>query len=72
MKNEYLEFHETTSPCQSFHALNDPEIIHVIKTGFTDRYMVVYEDAYELNLGKVIFGTKFEIKINYVIYSNRC
>ena len=47
---------------KSFQLQGEPELIHVIKTGFVDRYMVVYEDAYEINLGEVIFGTKNEIE----------
>ena len=32
----------------------EPELIHVIKTGFVDRYFVVYEDAYEICNGMVV------------------
>jgi hypothetical protein len=46
---------------------NEPELIHVIKTGFKDKYMVVYEDAYELDLGEVEFGTKKEIESKFNI-----
>jgi hypothetical protein len=48
-----------------------PEVIYVIKTGFKDRYMVVYEDAYELTLGETKIMTKelvektFEIKLSF-------
>ena len=47
---------------QSFRHIDEPEIIHVIKTGFRDKYMVVYEDAYEQIIGKLVFGSKAEIE----------
>lgn len=37
-----------TSVCRSFQLDQEPELIHIIKTGFVNRYYVVYEDAYEL------------------------
>ena len=46
---------------QSFQLGCEPELIHVIKTGFNDKYMVVYEDASEINLGKVIVGEKNKV-----------
>jgi hypothetical protein len=52
---------------ESFKLSDEPELIHVIQTGFNDKYMVVYEDAYEINLGKVIFGTKKEIENKFNI-----
>ncbi len=47
--------------------VGDPELIHVIKTGFKNRYMIVHEDAYEFLLGKVEFKTREEIKKIYDI-----
>ena len=46
---------------------NDPELIHIIKTGFADRYMIVWEDAYELSLGNVEFLSKNEIEQRFKI-----
>jgi hypothetical protein len=45
----------------------DPELIHIIKTGFKNRYIVVYEDAYELVLGKTEIYTKEEIESKFKI-----
>lgn len=46
----------------SFQLEDEPEFIHIIKTGFNDRYFVVYEDAYEIcNQMKVESYSKQEI-----------
>lgn len=55
------------TPAESFYFDGEPEVIHVIKTGFENKYMVVYEDAYEFMLGKTIFGTKLEIEEKFNI-----
>jgi len=47
---------------RSFKYEGEPELIHIIETGFKNRYMVVFEDAYELVLGNVEFHTKEEIE----------
>lgn len=52
---------EITSNCRTFQLGDDPELIHIIKTGFKDKYMIVHEDAYEFMLGKVEFATQQEI-----------
>jgi len=31
----------------SFQFGDEPEFIHIVETGFVDRYYVMYEDAYE-------------------------
>lgn len=64
---ENLKWIEIPNNTKTFRLEEEPELIHVIKTGFKDKYMVVYEDAYELNLGKVIFGTKKEIDDKFKI-----
>lgn len=61
------ETKEIKSQCRTFQLGNEPELIHVIKTGFKNRYMVVHEDAYEFLLGKVDFMTREEIKKIYKI-----
>ena len=53
--------------CRSFQFGDDPELIHIIKTGFKDRYMIVHEDAYEFMLGKVEFATQQEIMDRFEI-----
>jgi len=52
---------------KSFQHEDEPEMIHVIKTGFNDLYMIVWEDVFEIDLGKVEFGTKKEVEIKFKI-----
>jgi hypothetical protein len=54
----------------SFVLGDEPEAIHVIKTGFTNKYMVVHEDAYEISLGRVDFHTKEEVESIYGVEIN--
>lgn len=61
---------EIKSTAQCFELEGEPELIHVIKTGFRDMYMVVHEDAYEYSLGKVEIGTKNDVEIRYKIKVN--
>ena len=58
---------EIKTTCRTFQLGSEPELIHVIKTGFKNRYMIVHEDAYEFYLGKVEFKTREEIKEVYQI-----
>ena len=62
-----MDLKEIKSQCRTFQFGEDPELIHVIKTGFKNRYMIVHEDAYEFLLGKVEFKTREEIKKIYDI-----
>jgi len=62
-----LKWKEINSNCRTFQLGEEPELIHIIKTGFSDKYMVVYEDAHELNLGGVAFHSKKEIEEGYNI-----
>jgi hypothetical protein len=64
------DWKEIPSTTQCFQLGDDPELIHVIKTGFQDMYMVVHEDAYEFSLGKVEIGTKRDVEIRYKIKIN--
>ncbi len=52
---------------KSFSHADEPIIIHIVKTGFINRYMVVWEDAHDLETGKVEFGTKIEIENKFNI-----
>lgn len=45
----------------------EPEVIHIIKTGFEDTYLVVWEDAYQLTLGKTDIMSKQMIKDKFNI-----
>lgn len=65
-----MDWKELKSTAQCFQLGDEPELIHVIKTGFQDKYMVLHEDAYEFSLGKVEMGTKQEVEIKYKIKIN--
>jgi hypothetical protein len=50
--------------CVGTYQLSDePELIHIIKTGevFANKYLVVYDDAWEINTGKTEILTKSQI-----------
>ena len=51
----------------SYQWAEEPEMIHIIRTGFHDRYLIVWEDVYELMLGKTEVLTKKEIKDKFNI-----
>ena len=62
------KFKEIKSPqVRTFQWADEPEVIHIIKTGFEDRYLVVWEDAYEMMLGSTSVLTKKEIKNKFDI-----
>lgn len=65
-----MDWKELKSTAQCFQLGDEPELIHVIKTGFQDKYMVLHEDAYEFSLGKVEIGTKQDVEIRYKIKIN--
>jgi hypothetical protein len=48
-----LKWEEYQSTIKSFRLGEEPEVIHVIKTGFADKYMVVHEEI----------ENKFKIKL---------
>lgn len=58
---------KTNNVTTTFKLRDEPVLIHVIKTGFENKYMIVYEDAYDLNTGKVEFKTKEELHAEYGI-----
>ena len=62
-----LEWKEISSSMRCFQLEGEPELIHVIKTGFKDFYMVVHEDAYEYSMGKIEYGTQEMIESRYKI-----
>ena len=61
------EWKEVPHRCKTFQLGDLPELIHVIKTGYKDTYIVVYEDGYELRTGKTSINTKKEIEKIYKI-----
>ena len=59
--NEWTQISATVKTFQNtVNGVDEPvELIHVIKTGFVNKYIVAFEDAYEqFNQGKVEFHTK--------------
>ncbi len=52
---------------QRFQFGDFPEIIYVIKTGFKNKYIVVNEDAYELQIGETKLMTKDKVEKMYNI-----
>ena len=60
-------YHKIENNVISFQDGDEPEIIHIIKTGFEDRYIVLYEDAYEMYLGQTDVLTKAEVEKKFKI-----
>lgn len=46
---------------------DETEVIYIIKTGFQDKYIAVFEDAFERSLGRTVFATKNEIEKHFKI-----
>ena len=38
----------THRPLRTFQFENEPELIHIVRLGYRDTYVVFFEDAYEL------------------------
>jgi hypothetical protein len=64
MKEKWIEIKSTV---RCFQLGGEPELIHIIKTGFKDQYLVVHEDAYEQQLGQIDFETIKSINSKYNI-----
>jgi len=60
-------WYEYDSKVQSFHWNNEPELIHIIKSGSPNTYILVYEDAYQINTGKSEILSKEQIKERFNI-----
>lgn len=56
-----------SSKMWTFQLGDHPELIHIIKTGFRDLYIVVHEDAYELHLGKTHIWNKQKVEETFNI-----
>jgi hypothetical protein len=56
---------------QTFQFADEPEFMHVLETGFKDLWMLIFEDAYEHQLGEVQFHTRqsIEEKFGIKLYS---
>jgi hypothetical protein len=59
----------TQSQVRSFQWDNDPELIHIIKHGFNNTYLIIDEDGYSGG-GNVTWETKESIKEKYNIDIN--
>lgn len=66
---EVVNYKEITSHCRSFLHKIEPEVIHIHKIR-ENEYMVVHEDAHDINTGKVeiffdkeVLENKFNIKL---------
>ena len=62
-----LKWRELETRCRCFWRENEPWLIHVIKTGFNDEYIIVHEDGEECIHGKSEIMTEKELKEKYNI-----
>lgn len=62
-----LKWREINNDVKSFRLGDEPELIHVIKTGFKDKYIVAFEDAYEISIGDTFIGSKKVIEEKFNI-----
>ena len=62
-----MKWKELDSNCRTFWSEGEEEVIHVIKTGFTNEYMVVHEDAHEQKYGQVDICTSEYINEHFNI-----
>lgn len=56
---------EVNSQIRSFQFGDEPELIHIIKSGFPDKYLVIHEDPFMLGEAEIL--TKEKIKLKYKI-----
>jgi hypothetical protein len=50
-----------------FQFMNEPEIVHIIQTGYENLYIVVHEDGYHIQNSKNEYRTKEKIESSYGI-----
>lgn len=62
-----LTWKEISTSTRRFQLDDEPEVLHIIKTGHENKYMVVKEDGYEHKTGELEFMTKEQIKERYKI-----
>jgi len=63
-----MSWHKVPNKVDSYQLGEEPVVIHIIKTGFKDKYIVVCEDAYELCIAESKTMTKQQIQDKYKIY----
>lgn len=62
-----MEYKEIKSRCRTFLHKEEPEVIHIHKIR-ENEYIVVHEDAHDINTGKVeIFFSKYELEDKFKI-----
>lgn len=62
MENNSKFWKSVPNEVMSFQYENEPYILHIIKTGFKNTYMVVTEYAYEQHNGRIEFMSKEKIE----------
>ena len=65
MENKWIECPENKS--KTFRLEDEPVLLHIIKTGFKDNYMIIWEDGTEQFLGDVQFNNKQQIEKKFNI-----
>lgn len=65
-KKEWTQ-QESSRQVKEFIHEDQQEVIHVIKTGFEDKYIVVHEDCHEMVIGNTYVGSKEEVENKYKI-----
>jgi hypothetical protein len=65
------EITHKSNPTRAFLFPTEDMVIHIITTGFSERqkYMVVYEDAYQTRLGEteMLSGSEIKEKFNIIL-----
>lgn len=64
---EKQEWNESKCNVRTYLGSFEDEMIHIIKTGFINRYLVVWEDAHDTKLGKIEEHTLESIFATYGI-----
>ena len=68
ISHDYNEFKEGKGyECRSFHLSDEPEVLHIIRSGEPGYYLVIGEDAYESVSDKIQKLTEKEIYLHYGI-----
>jgi len=66
-----LKYVKVANTVHTYQLNDEPELIHVIKTGFDDLYIVVYEDAYMNRTGITQTCTAKELETKFGIDINK-
>lgn len=58
---------DSTNRCQTYRLDGLPELVHLIKTGYDNLFIVVFEDGYGMIDNNVLYYTKQQIKEKFDI-----